>query len=352
VNALELHFGGPDLAPGKLRDLLAARAAAVPAGGRIDWITYYFRDRRLAEELLRARERGVRVRVTLEGHPRTPHANDRVRERLGAALGRDLRVVRGALDRFGWSKRWRPRLHEKLYCFSHPTPLALLGSFNPSGDQPEEDPGTLAEIGDQDRGHNLLVELCDPALARALAAHAERVHRAPHVALERWLPRQNRVLESHGLALHFRPRAAPDPVLGLLARCGRSGRIRVAASHLSGRTAPEAFLAAARRGVSVEVLAESTERRVPLQVERALAEGGVRIARLREPDGLPMHWKLLLVESGDARHAVFGSFNWTENSLRWNREIIALSRNPALFERLAARWTTLWRRSAPGPQPG
>jgi phosphatidylserine/phosphatidylglycerophosphate/cardiolipin synthase-like enzyme len=352
VSAVEVHFGGPDLAPGTLRDLLAARAAAVPAGGRIDWITYYFRDRRLADELLRAHARGVRVRVTLEGHPRTPHANDRVRDRLAAALGRDLRVARGPLDRFGWSKRWRPRLHEKLYCFSHPTPIALLGSFNPSGDEPEDDPATLAEIGDQDRGHNLLVELRDPTLARALTAHAERVHRASHLALERWLPSQNRALESDGLALHFRPRSGPDPVLGLLARTGRGARIRVAASHLSGRTAPDALLEAARRGAEVEVLAEWTERRVPARVERALAEGGVRIERLREPGGLPMHLKLLLVESDAARHAAFGSFNWTENSLRWNREIIAISRDTALFERLAARYATLRRRSAAAPQPG
>jgi phosphatidylserine/phosphatidylglycerophosphate/cardiolipin synthase-like enzyme len=350
VSALELHFGGPDLAPGTLRDLLAARIAGVPAGGRIDWITYYFRDRRLADELVRARERGVRVRVALEGHPRTPHANDRVRERLAAAIGRDLCVARGALDGFGWGKRWRPRLHEKLYCFSHPTPLALLGSFNPSGDQPEEDPAALAEIGDQDRGHNLLLEVREPALARALAAHAERVHRAPHVALERWLPRQNRVLGTEPLALHFRPRAASDPLLALLAGCGRGARIRLAASHLSGRTAPDALCEAARRGAEVEVLAEWTERRVPAQVERALAAGGVRVQRLREPGGLPMHWKLLLVEHAGARHTALGSFNWTENSLRWNREIVALTRDPALFERCADRFAALWRRSAPAAE--
>ena len=125
----QVHFGGPDLVPGRLRDLLAERVAAVPAGGAIDFITYYFRDRRLAAELLAAKRRGATVRVTLDGRPRSSHANDAVIRLLAGpgGLGTGLRVVRGG-------KLLRPRLHEKLYCFSHPSPAAFVGSFNPSGD--------------------------------------------------------------------------------------------------------------------------------------------------------------------------------------------------------------------------
>ena len=93
-----VHFGGPDRPVGHLRDLLAERIAQVPAGGSIDWVTYYFRDRRLAAALVEARERGVDVRVTLDGHPRTPHVNDAVINILKAGLGDRLRVVRGRLD--------------------------------------------------------------------------------------------------------------------------------------------------------------------------------------------------------------------------------------------------------------
>jgi len=89
----EVHFGGPDLPRGRLRGLLAQQIEAVPAGGAIDWVTYYFRDRRLAADLIRARERGVAVRVTPDGRPRTPTANDRVRSLLRAGLGDGLRVV-------------------------------------------------------------------------------------------------------------------------------------------------------------------------------------------------------------------------------------------------------------------
>ena len=68
-----VHFGGPDRPAGALRDVLAERIAAVPAGGAIDWITYYFRDRRLAQDLIAARHRGVDVRVTLEHDGKVVH---------------------------------------------------------------------------------------------------------------------------------------------------------------------------------------------------------------------------------------------------------------------------------------
>ena len=91
----ETHFGGPDQPAGRLRDLLAEQIEAVPAGGAIDWITYYFRDRRLAEQLLRAHRRNVNVTVTLEGNPHIPHANYEVVSMLSGeqGLGKRFRTV-------------------------------------------------------------------------------------------------------------------------------------------------------------------------------------------------------------------------------------------------------------------
>lgn len=315
----------------------------MPAGGTIDWVTYYLRDRALAHALVAARARGVRVRLTLEGWPRAHHANERVRAILAPALGADLRVSRSRLDRFGWAKRWRPRVHEKLYCFSHPEPVALVGSFNPSGDVPEEDPAVVAAVGDQDRGHNVLVELREAVLARALMDHARRIHGALHAKPERWLRRQNETLAGSHCRITFRPRAAPDPVLALVAAAGRGARLRLAASHLSGGIAPALLAAAASRGAEVEVIAEATARRVPAAVEASLVAAGVRVHRLRET-GVPMHLKFLLLEGAGPVRVAFGSFNWTDNSLRHNREIIAVSEEVELvaafaqcFERLRPR---------------
>ena len=95
THALEVCFGGPDKPLGHLRDVLAQRVADTPAGGRIDWVTYYFRDRQLAEELLRAHKRGVHVTLTLAATPRAADANQQVMSMLSGTegLGAGLRAV-------------------------------------------------------------------------------------------------------------------------------------------------------------------------------------------------------------------------------------------------------------------
>jgi phosphatidylserine/phosphatidylglycerophosphate/cardiolipin synthase-like enzyme len=341
VSACEIHFGGPDRPPGFLRDLLAERVAAVPAGGAIDWVTYYFRDRRLAAALLHARERGVQVRITLDGRPRTPHANESVVQMLRGALGGGVRVVAHSMDGTPWVKLVRPRLHEKLYCFSHPQPVAFVGSFNPSGDDPEDEPEVLQEIGDQDRGHNLLVGLRDRALVEGLVAHARALHGRRHGAFDRFRSASNRELRSDDLSVHFLPRVRPDPVISLLRHCGADHRVRIAASHLSGPTSLAALRSLAARGASVEILAEPTLRRVPPKAEERLRAAGVSIRRVVHPEGLPMHAKFALIEGRGERRAVFGSFNWTEPSQRFNREIGVIASDPQLVDAFEERWEFL-----------
>jgi len=343
VPSSSVYFGGPDRAPGFLRDLLAERVAAVPEGGAIDWVTYYFRDRRLARDLIAARRRGVEVRVTLDGHPRTPHANDAVIALLAEELGDGLRVVRHAMDAAPWGKLLRPRLHEKLYCFSHPEPAALLGSFNPSGDVPEQSPDVVREIGDHDRGHNVLVELRDPELAALLVAHARHLHASRHGVLDRFSPLANRALVREGIAIHFWPRVRPDPILRWLGRLGPGSRVRLAASHVSGPTSRRALLGLAARGVELAILTEASHRRVPPTMERRLAASGIPIRRVLHADGwIPMHNKFALVEAPEGRSVIFGSFNWSEPSRRLNREVGVIARDPALFDAFAARWEELW----------
>jgi hypothetical protein len=118
--------------PRLLRDILDLHISAVPPGGEILWPTYYFRDEALADSLLKAKKRGVRLRLALEERPRTGRANLSVLEMLqdGENLGSDCRAVRQVLpDNLLWK---RPRLHIKLYYFSHPEPHLLVDTFKPS----------------------------------------------------------------------------------------------------------------------------------------------------------------------------------------------------------------------------
>jgi phosphatidylserine/phosphatidylglycerophosphate/cardiolipin synthase-like enzyme len=324
-----LYLGGPGEPDGALRDLLAERVRAVPAGGRISWVTYYFRDRDLAHELIAAQRRGVDVRVLLDGLPRRRTANRRVIALLRPVLGERLRVVSHPLTM---------RIHAKLYLFSGPTPSALIGSFNPSNDREELEPEVIAEIGDQDRGFNLLAELRDPAFVAWLFRQSDELHRERFLRLGRLSRARPREWSGDGDTLWFLPRAGGSPLIARLGSLSPRARVRITASHLSGRLALAALRRFAATGARVELLTESTQRRVPHTQEAQLRSAGIHVTRLSGAARLPMHAKLMLVEDGETREAYFGSANWSGRSLRRNFEVLVRSREAALFDALASFW--------------
>lgn len=263
----QVFWGGPDRPQRFLRDLLEERIHEVPSGGEILWITYYFRDEGLAKALIKAISRGVRVRVLMEGRPRTEGANKRVEKLLSAdgALGKNLRVL--SHNRF--DKRFKnSRLHEKLYYFSHPVPCALVGTFNPSGNLPE-DIDVIREIGDQDRGHNVLVEFLDQPLVRGFYAHAQRLFRSLHGPWERFLPSSNKVVSAGKIQAVFFPRLRRTFFDRLFSDLDldASSKLRMAISHLNDPDICKCLIGMVRQGTHVEILTHDTERRVPSWVE-------------------------------------------------------------------------------------
>jgi len=314
-----VHFGGPDLPPRCLRDLLRRRIDAVPAGGRIAWATYYFRDRDLAQALIEASDRGVEVVLQIEGAPRRASANAAVLAMLAAHGLRGGLTV--ATPRF---RPTHPHLHSKIYFFSHPAPTVLVGSFNPSGDVPE-DADVIAEIGDQDRGDNLLVELREPALAEALGRKVTSLT-APFARL-RNLPR----VAGRDATAWFFPRAGRAPVDRSLAD---AREIVGCISHLKAGSLARRLEREAANGAHIRLLVHDTMRRVPHGVVARLEAAGIDIRRVSYPDALPMHAKFILVDG----LAWFGSFNYNPRSRWLNHEILLSSRHPAIVEALAARF--------------
>jgi phosphatidylserine/phosphatidylglycerophosphate/cardiolipin synthase-like enzyme len=343
-SSYEICFGGPDQPAGRLRDVLAERIDAVPAGGTIDWVTYYFRDRQLAAQLLRAHRRGVKVALTLEANPHIPQANQAVVAMLSGAegLGSGFRPVY-LPPRVPMPSRkvGNPNLHEKLYCFSHPKPVAFIGSFNPSGDDPEERPDIIGEIGDHNRGHNVLVGISEPALVDGLVRHARWMHQERHGVFKRFFAKGNRPLHGKRTEIHFLPRMRPHAVARFLGRFGKGTHIRIAASHLNGATSIKTMLRLARQGATLEVLAEPTLRRVPSVVEHQLTEAGIPFRRIAHAEGLPMHNKFVLVECNSRRWVIFGSYNWSTLSFWINQEICVISTEPYLYQAFADRWEVL-----------
>lgn len=339
----ETYFGGPDQPPGYLRNILAERIAAVPCGGSIDWVTYYFRDLRLAEALVQAHRRGVKVGLTLAGRPRIPTANDAVIAMLSGPDGLDegLSVVTLPGIPAPRGRSWKPQLHEKLYCFSHPKPIAFIGSFNPLGNMSDEKREINREIGDQDRGHNVLVGFTDAMLIEQLVKHARQLQRFPPGLTYRFSAEANRTVNGPDTAIYFWPRVHPHPVVKFLSQVGDNARVRIVASHIRTESAVDVMLRLAHRGVALEIFADAAPKRVTAKVEQRLLAANVQFRRIRDPEDLPMHLKFVLVEDNDEVWSIFGSFNWTRPSFWLNHEIAAISSNTMLFKAFSDRCDVL-----------
>ncbi len=322
----EIHYGGPDRPAGALRDLLKARIEAAPPGSEITWATYYFRDQDLADSLVAAHRRGVRVRILLEGRPRRGRANEHVIETLQAGLGDNLRLHRSL---FG------AHLHAKIYAFSGPRPEVLIGSFNPSGDR-TPNPKLLADIGDQDRGQNLLVAFREPLVARALQRHAARMWKGK--AGFRFGKRENRAADFQAARLYYFPRLRPDVVERRIARLGKGDRVQAAISHMDDGPFARQLAQAAARGAEIDVVVHDASSRVPNGVVRGLDRAGVNIRRYCDPEGLPMHAKFVLIDRGGVRSAWFGSLNYTVTSRLLNQEILARSTDAGVVDDLEGRF--------------
>jgi len=327
--ATEIHYGGPDQPPGALRDLLKARVDAAPPGSEITWATYYFRDQGLADSLVAAHRRGVRVRVRVEGSPRRSKANDAVIATLREGLGDGLRLHRSW---FGII-----HLHAKVYAFSGPQPEVLIGSFNPSGDA-EPAPKLIGDIGDQDRGENLLVAFRDPDAARALRRQAERLWAGK---VGRFGRRENRPVKLEATRLYFFPRLRPGVVERRIARLGPGDRVQAAVSHMDQGPFARQLADAAARGADIELVVHETKRRAPNSVVKELNRAGATVRRYCDREGLPMHAKFVVIDDGGARSAWFGSLNYTVTSRLLNKEILARSTDAAVVGDLEARFRAI-----------
>jgi len=319
-----------------LRDLLYSHVSAVPSGGEIFWATYYFRDEALAEALVQAKKRGVTVRLTLEANTRSDHVNLPVLEMLQrpANLGSDCRALKHSCpDNLQYKK---PRLHIKLYYFSHPKPHVLVGTFNPSGNQPE-DREIIEEIGDQDQGHNYLVKITDSSLVLPLRDHLRLLHDSPHGPWERLLPRNNRVLTAGDSSIYLFPRLNRDVIRQKFLALPGGALLRMAISHLSDEKMVKTLLTLSKRGVQIEILTHDTERRVPDWVENQL-DKQLLFRRYRHPQGFPMHNKFILIDTHQSREVIFGSMNFSKHSLYANHELLVVSSSSFLYDTFETRW--------------
>jgi hypothetical protein len=333
----QVYFGGPDKPQAALRNELLRRVRAMPPGQSIDWATYYFLDPELAHALIDASRRGVKVRLVLEGDPRFESANGNVLAMLrGDGLGGGLTVRPPAPFPF---RDVAGKLHAKIYAFSWPQPVALIGSFNPSGGRGDDNAAIIREIGDQDRGHNMLVEITSAGLVDALAHHVA-VLADNRGTVDRFSRENNRTIRDRDTELFFYPRLRTDVVESALDQLGPGDRLCAAISHLKG-DAIGTLEDAAERGAKINLIVHDSERRVPQSAVDRLTRDGIEIRRYRQAQGLPMHDKFFIIENEGHWVTYFGSLNFNRNSRFINDEVLARSTNSKLALALLQRFVEL-----------
>lgn len=324
-----LYFDGPDKPAYHLRDVLGEWIDAQPKGGSIHFALYYFRDPILADKLIAAHKRGVTVNLVIEESPRQKDANDDIIHYLQeAGLTHRMHLIDSQKSKL------TGRFHAKIYAFSHPEPSAMIGSFNPSGNNKTDDP-LIAKIGDQDRGHNLLYQIYDPILVEGLVRYVEKLTQngvAPELS-----PAEN-TIRSDTASIFIFPR--PDKNIGVdeISNASKDAIIIGAISHMKKHPMIKAFKKAARRGADVTLIVHETSRRVPIYVTLDLRFAGVNIQRYKRGETYPMHAKFLLLEDKGVKTSWLGSYNWNKSSQNKNAEILFQGKDAALFDALSARF--------------
>ena len=352
---------------GRITPVLSPDAGDVPllsflasATHSLDLAVYTLTSERIGAALAGLAERGVHVRVLVDGAPVGGVEDDEKRILSGLVrAGADVRWLAGGTDVV---KRYR-YLHAK-YAVADGR-AAWIGSENfgaagfPSGN------------GDGNRGWSAIID--DSEIARALAAvfDADFDSRRrdsipvpltsldplpPPPVVSPWSPSLERTVRPARLLI------APDNALdpgGLLdAMASAQDRMWIEAFYVdeAWRDAPnalvEAAFAAARRGVSVRIVLDGSwwsvgegssgnDRIVERLNGRARNESLDLEARLLEPRGRieRLHNKGLVI---DGRTVLVSSMNWALGSATENREIGILVEDPDLAAFFEAAFAADW----------
>jgi phosphatidylserine/phosphatidylglycerophosphate/cardiolipin synthase-like enzyme len=325
---------------GTARAFVLPDAPSVPletvqtADERVLLAGYTFTSRRVARALEAAADRGIDVRVLLEGEP-----VDGISSREAALLdslvaaGVDVRLLGGPSARYAY--------HHAKYAIVDGRAVVLTENWKPAGTG-----------GHSSRGWGVVVSQRPVVEGLAATFRADANWTAAHPWPEF---RRGRSFERVGTAngsyeqRHDPEQVAVDRVALLVTPDNGAGRVTEVIESADESVAivqmrigsPDqrfvhATVEAARRGVDVRILLssawyvrEDNRRFVEHLRERARTEDLPLEARLAEPGGRfeKIHAKGMVV---DGERVLIGSLNWNGESLRQNREVLLLVEGEAL----------------------
>ncbi len=339
LTGTEVHFGGPDLRKNNLRDVLLQSIDAIPKGGNIDWMCYYLNDTSILNALIEAASRGVAVSLLIDAAPRIPSVNDLSLRYLREHAASKINII-AARKKPVWEYlglNWHPHFHSKLYYFSHPKPQVYIGSYNPTAEANELSQEIISEIGDHSISHNVLVKITNQEVVTILHKYARNMRQRSFRSGARLHPWHNRAHCAKGWKIQLLPALSTHPIQNLLTT-NEEADIKCAISHLKGPGIKRLLTAALRSGKNLEVLLESTERRVPRQILSFFDKNKIPYHQPKLPVNCLMHNKYILYKSARESKVTFGSYNWSTRSRYLNHEIIVTTDKQDIVAHFDSRW--------------
>jgi cardiolipin synthase len=141
------------------------------------------------------------------------------------------------------------------------------------------------------------------------------------------------ITPGNGADLVWSPTNAQATLLSLINGATRS--LRIYSEEMGDTTIENALIAAARRGVDVQVCGENESGEYDSAYAK-LARAGVHIAYFSNPDGFYIHGKVVEADYGTSHARAFiGSENFSSTSLNRNRELGLITTTPSVLSAIA-----------------
>jgi phosphatidylserine/phosphatidylglycerophosphate/cardiolipin synthase-like enzyme len=144
-----------------------------------------------------------------------------------------------------------------------------------------------------------------------------------------------------GSDLVWSPTDSQDKLLGLIN--GATSSLRIYSEEMGDTTVEDALIAAAKRGVDVQVCGEDENGEYDSAYTK-LAAAGVHVSYYSSPDGFYIHGKVIEADYGTSHAKMFlGSENFSSTSLNRNRELGLIISGHAVLAVIASTFAADFR---------
>jgi cardiolipin synthase A/B len=268
----------------------------------IDVTMYEFTDTTAEHDLAAAARRGVRVEVILDG--KQASVDEAAYRYLGA---HGVKVV--------WSSPAYYYTHQKTLIIDGTEAVIMTANLTSSFYPTSRD--------------FLVLDSDGPDVAAITATfNADFAHRA--------------ITPGDGADLVWSPTSSQARLLNLIN--GATTSLRIYSEEMGDTVIENALIAAARRGVDVQICGENENGEYDSAYAR-LARAGVHIAYFSDPDGFYIHGKVIEADYGTGHARVFiGSENFSGTSLNSNRELGLIISTPSVLSAIATAFAADFQR--------